>query len=110
MGVLTFAGDGVQGEVGDDTVEPGAELGLVAELRQAAVGANERLLRHILCKDRIPDHAQRRSVDEVLMTPHHLAERTDVLGACCDELGLREVPPRFRTTQTQGPPMSSPET
>ena len=71
----------VQAERGGDGVEPGRELGVAAELGQAAVGAEEGLLGHLLGLGGVAEHPHRHPEHAMLVRDHQLLEGGGVAGA-----------------------------
>jgi hypothetical protein len=59
----------------------GAQAGLAAEVAEGAVGAQERLLGHVLGLGAAAEHAQRHAEHAMLVGGHQLLEGARVAGA-----------------------------
>src|SRR5216683_3170618 len=71
----------VQAEPRGDGVEPGRELGVPAELGQAAMGPEEGLLGHFLSLGGVAQHPHRHPEHAMLVRDHQLLEGDSLAGA-----------------------------
>ena len=82
----------VQRQVHRDPVNPGERFAAPVEPIQGAVGSNERVLSHVLSFRGAAQKMQRQSIDPLLVSAHHHAERFDIALLCSlDELAIRPL-------------------
>jgi hypothetical protein len=76
----------VRQQVEHDSIDPGRQLRIAAEVGDPAVNAQEHFLRKVFDTRRIDRAARHHAEDEVLVAVHELAKRLFIaLLAACDE-------------------------
>ena len=92
--------DLVQADVHADPVQPRPERGLALELAEAAVGANEDVLREIARVLVVPDEAVTQLIDVTLVPRDQRVERLPLpRKAGFDQLGIRWVRHHYFTAE-----------